>query len=218
MKLKNILFSLATIGILETFAFPEIIQYEIINEIKPRIDISNFWMYSYTSKTNNLTIPDGKTLQVIDFFSSFGWGSGNVLTRIRCKYGASTNIIDVWSVGNNSGATGTSPVGKTFVGPCNLEITLDDYRENYIEKVNTWIPGESRVLYRLEMSDRPGSVSSQLPSLVPSAAIVVPSNAVGDVDVLLEQSNDMITWTQCLPGTYNASTQKRFFRVRAVEK
>jgi hypothetical protein len=23
---------------------------------------------------------------------------------------------------------------------------------------------------------------------------------------------------QCLPGTYNASTQKRFFRVRAVEK
>jgi hypothetical protein len=38
------------------------------------------------------------------------------------------------------------------------------------------------------------------------------------VDVLLEQSNDMITWTQCLPGTYNASTQKRFFRVRAVEK
>ena len=54
--------------------------------------------------------------------------------------------------------------------------------------------------------------------IIPSASVVVPSNAVGDVDVLLEQSNDMITWTQCLPGTYNASTQKRFFRVRAVEK
>jgi hypothetical protein len=53
---------------------------------------------------------------------------------------------------------------------------------------------------------------------ISSTSVVVPSNAVGDVDVLLEQSNDMITWTQCLPGTYNASTQKRFFRVRAVEK
>jgi len=53
---------------------------------------------------------------------------------------------------------------------------------------------------------------------ISNTAVVVPSNAVGDVDVLLEQSNDMITWTQCLPGTYNASTQKRFFRVRAVEK
>jgi hypothetical protein len=48
--------------------------------------------------------------------------------------------------------------------------------------------------------------------------VVVPENATGDVDVLLEQSTDMITWTQCLPGAYNASTQKRFFRVRAVEK
>jgi len=53
---------------------------------------------------------------------------------------------------------------------------------------------------------------------VPTSAVVVPANATGDVDVLLEQSTDMITWTQCLPGTYNASTQKRFFRVRAVEK
>ena len=53
---------------------------------------------------------------------------------------------------------------------------------------------------------------------ISNTAVVVPSNAVGDVDVLLEQSTDMITWTQCLPGTYNASTQKRFFRVRAVEK
>ena len=61
--------------------------------------------------------------------------------------------------------------------------------------------------------------SSQATSAsISSASVVVPSNAVGDVDVLLEQSNDMITWTQCLPGTYNASTQKRFFRVRAVEK
>jgi hypothetical protein len=60
--------------------------------------------------------------------------------------------------------------------------------------------------------------SSTTNTTVPTSAVVVPSNAVGDVDVLLEQSNDMITWTQCLPGTYNASTQKRFFRVRAVEK
>jgi hypothetical protein len=61
--------------------------------------------------------------------------------------------------------------------------------------------------------------SSQATSAsISSASVVVPSNAVGDVDVLLEQSTDMITWTQCLPGTYNASTQKRFFRVRAVEK
>jgi len=62
------------------------------------------------------------------------------------------------------------------------------------------------------------SSSNLSAQIIPSASVVVPANATGDVDVLLEQSTDMITWTQCLPGTYNASTQKRFFRVRAVEK
>jgi hypothetical protein len=48
--------------------------------------------------------------------------------------------------------------------------------------------------------------------------VVIPTTALGDVDVKLEQSADNVTWTECLPGTYNATTVKRFFRVRAVEK
>lgn len=50
------------------------------------------------------------------------------------------------------------------------------------------------------------------------SSVVIPTTALGDVDVKLEQSADGVTWTDCLPGTYNASTVKRFFRVRAVEK
>lgn len=50
------------------------------------------------------------------------------------------------------------------------------------------------------------------------SSVVIPTTALGDVDVKLEQSADNVTWTDCLPGTYNASTVKRFFRVRAVEK
>lgn len=52
----------------------------------------------------------------------------------------------------------------------------------------------------------------------PSTAVVIPSAVAGDVDIILEQSQDGVTWTQCLPGTYNSSTVKRFFRLRAVEK
>ena len=52
----------------------------------------------------------------------------------------------------------------------------------------------------------------------PNSSVVIPSNVSGDVEVVLEQSQDGVTWTQCLPGTYNASTVKRFFRLRAVEK
>jgi len=62
--------------------------------------------------------------------------------------------------------------------------------------------------------------SAALTSGTPSqgSSVVIPTTALGDVDVKLEQSADNVTWTDCLPGTYNASTVKRFFRLRAVEK
>ncbi|NBU71974.1 MAG: hypothetical protein EBS53_11095 [Bacteroidetes bacterium] len=62
--------------------------------------------------------------------------------------------------------------------------------------------------------------SAALTSATPTqgSSVVIPTTATGDVDVKLEQSADNITWTECLPGTYNSSTVKRFFRVRAVEK
>jgi len=53
---------------------------------------------------------------------------------------------------------------------------------------------------------------------ISATSVVIPTSAIGDVDVKLEQSADNVTWTECLPGTYNSSTVKRFFRLRAVEK
>jgi hypothetical protein len=53
---------------------------------------------------------------------------------------------------------------------------------------------------------------------VSATSVVIPTSATGDVDVKMEQSADNVTWTECLPGTYNSSTVKRFFRLRAVEK
>ena len=53
---------------------------------------------------------------------------------------------------------------------------------------------------------------------ISATAVVIPQSATGDVDVKMEQSADNVTWTECLPGTYNSATVKRFFRLRAVEK
>ena len=77
--------------------------------------------------------------------------------------------------------------------------------------------GEPTTLLVYEILDNVGSSSSpQTPSQ--GSSVVVPTSAVGDVDVKMEQSADNVTWTECLPGTYNSSTVKRFFRLRAVEK
>jgi hypothetical protein len=76
---------------------------------------------------------------------------------------------------------------------------------------------DTTMLLVYEVMDNVGSSSStQTPSQ--GSSVVVPTSAAGDVDVKMEQSADNVTWTECLPGTYNSSTVKRFFRLRAVEK
>ncbi len=56
------------------------------------------------------------------------------------------------------------------------------------------------------------------PTTTPSNSVVIPTDATGPVNVVLESSTDLVTWTAANPGTYGASTTKRFFRVRAVNQ
>ena len=51
--------------------------------------------------------------------------------------------------------------------------------------------------------------------LMPSTAVVIPADAGGPVNIILESSTDLISWTGALPGSYGTSTANRFFRVRA---
>lgn len=53
---------------------------------------------------------------------------------------------------------------------------------------------------------------------VPSTAVVIPAASTGPVQIILESSTDLITWTAADAGSYAASTTKRFFRVRAVQQ
>ena len=207
--------------LMSSLAVAEVLQFEMAAEKKPKYDDGNYWVYTYLGKTNSITVPDGKSLTIINFFFErfYSAQSGNAVNKINVRYGSSTNSINNYVWGSNYSSY-QSPEGKSFIGPCFVELILEDSRMHWIQKSNSWDPAwdpeGAYALWRCELTDRQKDAVSS--SLIPASSIVVPSNAVGDVDVLLEQSNDMITWTQCLPGTYNASTQKRFFRVRAVEK
>ena len=52
---------------------------------------------------------------------------------------------------------------------------------------------------------------------VPADAIVIPTSATGNVQIILESSPDLVNWTAANPGIYGASAgTNRFFRVRAA--
>jgi len=52
-------------------------------------------------------------------------------------------------------------------------------------------------------------------NFTPNNAVVIPDDASGAVNIIMESSPDMVNWTPALPGTYGTTATNRFFRVRA---
>jgi hypothetical protein len=75
------------------------------------------------------------------------------------------------------------------------------------------IYGTTLTMYKMPNLSEDSANSSL--SMVPNNSVVIPSSYVGNVEIMLETSNDLVEWTQALPGTYNPATSPRFFRVRA---
>jgi hypothetical protein len=156
--------------------------------------------------TNTINLPVGKQLVIhgINIFPVNDTRASFAFVRRVISQGNYFNIY-------GPASSWSGPV----IGPTTLEYGL--------QQTGTWNGGADSLIqttgnFLFEIKDDPFQVANAESASISSASVVVPENATGDVDVLLEQSTDMITWTQCLPGAYNASTQKRFFRVRAVEK
>ena len=60
--------------------------------------------------------------------------------------------------------------------------------------------------------------SSNSSSSLPSNTVVIPTDASGPVEIVMESSKDLVNWTRAEQGTYGTDTPKRFFRIRAVVK
>ena len=82
------------------------------------------------------------------------------------------------------------------------------------------LPGEEDMtvgegcLLTYKMTDNPTSSTAVSP--IVGTAVVIPSDAAGPVQIILESSTDLVNWVTATTGSYGASTQRRFFRVRAV--
>jgi hypothetical protein len=169
--------------------------------------------------TNNLTVPTGKLVRI---HSVIGTSSGNWTSST----GGEINIVGIFiqlpsgrtldlsallvSLGGTSSSSGRSLASSISSVTPNSPLLIPG-------PIAITGSTERTTLLVYEILDNVGSSSAVL---APSqgSSVVVPTSAAGDVDVKMEQSADNVTWTECLPGTYNSSTVKRFFRLRAVEK
>lgn len=70
-----------------------------------------------------------------------------------------------------------------------------------------------RIHSKAEFLDGPST-----PSFASSTSVVIPEDADGPVDIVMESSTDLVNWNAANPGTYGSSANRRFFRVRAIRK
>lgn len=57
----------------------------------------------------------------------------------------------------------------------------------------------------------------ELTAAIPAASVMIPEDADGQFQVLLESTTDGVVWELAQPGTYGGSTVKRFFRTRILK-
>ena len=150
--------------------------------------------------TNSISVPSGEAWQLVSLSSQevslTVYSSTNSESYVGVVGGTVGLTVGMEGAANNQ--TTASSLGSIFVGPTFIRISG-----------NFWSPSSFYYLVFKKIG---------APNPVSATSVVIPSSATGDVDVKMEQSADNVTWTECLPGTYNSSTVKRFFRLRAVEK
>lgn len=67
--------------------------------------------------------------------------------------------------------------------------------------------GNGLLTYKLTPKDEP---------IQPGTGVVIPTDATGPVEIILESSADLVNWAASVPGIYGANITNRFFRVRAI--
>jgi hypothetical protein len=148
--------------------------------------------------SHRINIPEGQVLEVIDFKTVEGSFPGSLILN------SSVTLSEKVFIGSTSSTASTRRVFVKFIpGPAFLDVVC----------AQGGTSSEYATYFSYRIHD-----NSPTPTQLPSNSVVIPSDANGNVRVVLESSVDMVNWTEALPGTYGASTAKRFFRIRVVNQ
>lgn len=145
----------------------------------------------------HIYIPDGYSIEIISLDLKTGIESpgtpGQPQTFSRLEVHKSNSPFEFHLC-----YTSENPpiVFPKFTGPADIHISDQGGRN-------------SRVVVGLKITELSGS------KVIPTNTVVIPSDAAGPVEIMLESSEDLVSWTPVQSGTYGASTRQRFFRVRA---
>ena len=132
--------------------------------------------------------------------------SGSVIASVIIRTG---EVVKVLYAGP-AAALGTSP-GFFKIGSTSFDISPGANTASFVGPATLTLVGSTNaatalVTAQITRNDEP---------FVPSGALFVPADSSGPVKIILESSTNLSQWASSLPGTYGATAQNQYFRVRA---
>ena len=120
-----------------------------------------------------------------------------------------------------------NPIGDQTRTPI-IDVTINSNIFEYVQDLYLVVAGPATVQLKVKNTNTyyqnsctvyaTFRITDNEPQFSPSTAVVIPTDATGPVNIVLESSPDLVNWTGALPGTYGSTTTNRFFRVRAVRQ
>jgi hypothetical protein len=156
----------------------------------------------YTETTSVLHVPAGVIAEFVSFRKAGGgWYVSPSVTEVL---DGSNFILASYGSGDTNPA-----FTNLVVGPCRLELGHRVFGAGATTGHCVWT-------FRLTSYLGGSGFAPASNGGLPSTAVVIPTDATGPVQIVLESSTDLVNWNAASPGTYGATTSNRFFRVRAV--
>ena len=134
-------------------------------------------------------------------------GSGQLNWKYLNENGDANQTVTIARV-NNPNYDGTNFLTNPFIieGP------------GWLESNSAYVCVEILPTAEMQKHMPGGGVGSAQPANQQNSVTVIPENSSGNVNIILEQSTDLVNWTAVDPGSFAPSTAKRFFRVRAQQQ
>jgi hypothetical protein len=162
-----------------------------------------------------IPIPEGETFEIINFTSLDAYhlanANGDGGSNRVAPAGSSYSRIEIGLNGVYTSLMTTREESKSYYHTQGGAFTWPNERKVFLSGPLT-IKILSFQAYAYLLSYK---VHSNNTNAINTTAI--PENTKSSVNVIMEQSTDLINWSTVLPGTFNPSDKKRFFRIRAEE-
>ena len=174
-----------------------------LNCVAQKIEVRSGELRSNIAESNLLQVPEGKILEIVDFFTT--------VPRTPSAAGRVAVIETSPANGEFLLAQARSWTGSPLGGLRKIQLVAGTGGLEVRVRAEVGSHVQYYLYYRI--LDNVSTAATQT-----AQTVVIPEDATGDVEIILESSKDLVNWTVANPGTYNSqTTEQRFFRVRAVK-